>query len=140
MKDLLVVQHAKWIARRSNRSLGHYNASAAARAKDKDLIESTSGKVPLHSEVSSVSQQPLVAPPAVVAPMHANLVAAQHVAQLPVSTLAFSLPPKWCMSVCSAYVVLSTCTSIFDLLSISFAVRYVFHLCTFPYLFTSDFL
>jgi hypothetical protein len=35
LMDLLVVQHAKWIARRINRSLGFFNASAAARAPDK---------------------------------------------------------------------------------------------------------
>ena len=34
LMDLLVVQHAKWIARRINRSLGFFNASAAARAPD----------------------------------------------------------------------------------------------------------
>ena len=59
-----------------------------------DLVESETSNVPLLSEVSSVSQQPLVAPPAVVAPMHADSAAAQPVAQPPVSTLAFSPPPK----------------------------------------------
>ena len=59
-----------------------------------DLIESTSGNVPFPSEVSSVSHPPLVAPPAVVAPMPADSVTAQPTAQPPVSTLAFSPPPK----------------------------------------------
>jgi hypothetical protein len=60
----------------------------------KDLVESTSGNVPLPSKTSSVSHPPLVAPPAVVAPMPADSVAAQPTAQPPVSTLAFSPPPK----------------------------------------------
>ena len=59
-----------------------------------DIVESWSGNVPLPSEVSSVSHPPLVAPPAVVAPMPADSVAAQPTAQPPVNTLAFSPPPK----------------------------------------------
>ena len=101
------------------------------------IRESTSGNVPLLSEVSSVSHPPLVAPPAVVAPMPADTVAAQPTAQPPVNTLAFSPPPKSGMSVCSAYVLRSTCMSIFDSLSRAFSVRSTFHL-SFSYLFTSD--
>ena len=36
--------------------------------------------------------------------------------------------PKWGMSVCSAYVLRSSCMSIFDSLSISFSVRSISHL------------
>ena len=42
------------------------------------------------------------------------------------------------MSVCSAYVLRSTCMSIVDSVSISLSVRSTFHLCPYFYLFISD--